>query len=150
MSSNIFPFTMVTLPNYFFRLSFLCWRLCLSIVSLTYEFEDKLGISEFKPVVERVISHQNPVNPWEVKALMSPYILCKIANFESAIAQRWSGILPSNCQRWLAMLYSLNVQHWFFGWWIRERWVYANDPKKDSPVVSKQTSAACIVSFEVD
>ena len=48
---------------------------------------------------ERVISHQKLKKYWVAKAPMKLYILGKISNFQSVIAQRLSGILLSNVQR---------------------------------------------------
>ena len=45
------------------------------------------------------ISHQNQISSWVSKVLMVQYILRKISNFQSIIAQRLSGISGSNFQR---------------------------------------------------
>ena len=53
-------------------------------------------MSNFKPSGfdnEQGISHEKLINSWVTKALMSPYILCKVWNFQSVITQRLSGKL---------------------------------------------------------
>ena len=72
------------------------------IHNLTVKERVKLSwISKSKPVGfdnEEVINHQKPINSWLAKALMSPYILSKLSNFESGIAQRLSDMQRSNFQ----------------------------------------------------
>ena len=51
----------------------------------------ELFVKPFGFDIEPVISLQKLINSSVTKALTSPYVLCKISNFQSIIAQRLSG-----------------------------------------------------------
>ena len=87
--------------------------------------------------IQGEIVFQKLQNLGVAKALMSSYILCKILNFLTRVAQKVFNRPGSYSLVELIILWSFNIQNWFICSSIKNRIAYANEANivnKDSPI----------------